>query len=58
MRARGRPGPPIGGVAAEFAVEELEVAEGVEEAGAGFARHPPRFASQVDAPLYEGGGGE
>ena len=59
MRARGRPGPgpSVGGVAAELAVEELEVAGGVEVVGAGLARHPPSSASQVEAQLPDGGGG-
>ena len=57
MRARGLPRPSVGGVAAELAEEELEVAEGIEVAGAELARHPPSSGSQADASLPEGGGG-
>ena len=56
MRSRGRPGPSVGGVAAELAVEELDVAEGDEEAGAELAGHPSSSASQVEAPRTGGGG--
>ena len=56
MRARGMPGPSVEGVAAEPAVEELEVDEGVEVASAGLSRHLLSSASQVDALLPLGGG--
>lgn len=58
MRARGRPGLSVGRAAEDLAVVELDVTEGVEEAGAELARHSPRFALQVDAPPPDGRGWE
>ena len=53
LRARGGPGLSVEGVAAELAVEEFEVAEGVEVAKAEPATRPSSSASQVGEPCPE-----